>query len=725
MKSAFKKNIKRLFIAAILIVVATILFLTIVYELRYEAPLPAAPVTEFSFIHSDEKKVNELVLLPVPKEIKKGEGTFVMPESIRISAPADLRVMVNNAVSKYLGSESISVSGNEMLRVQLDETLPPEGYRLVIQPDGVEIYFADLPGLYYGIMTLGQVYKQSNGSLPVLSITDWPDLKVRGAMIDISRDKIPTMETLTEIIDMLALLRYNHLQLYVEGFSFSYPSFQGTWEPTETPVTGEEMQALDQYAEMHMIDLVPNQNMLGHMSKWLATDQFSHLAECPDGYLIMGLFEYNSTLNVSNPESLELVKQMTDDMLPNFSSDYFNANLDEPFELGKCKTEELAAEKGGAGYLYLDFLKEINTYVKENHGKQMMIWADIVAKHPEIIPEIPQDVILIEWGYESIHPFDEHVARISDAGLPFLVAPGTSSWTTFTGRTDNMMENINVSIEAALAHGGMGMLLTDWGDMGHWQYWPVSWAPLTYGAAVSWNYDSRDALPLVKFLNQFIFQDRAKEMGALVLDLGRYNQFEEYKMVNMTTTMQTYMFGIMDPVMQDAVQNRLVRELPNLMQVSDDVINEIIDRFDNPEAYNHQAILDYTSILRERLRESNMDRHDAGLIIDEMENAIRMIHLGAKTRHYAQWMREYTPGQKLELLDEMSLLVTEIINEHERLWLVRNRRGGLERSLGGFMDLKASIKSEIERQNSNAIFRFFRNFGDKLIAAAAALYIDR
>jgi len=715
----------RLFLILIAIAVVAAASLLVIYEIRYEAPQPAPLIIEFTFTEKSDGFNDRFVLLPVPKQIVTGTGFYVLPEVIRFAAPVEMHAMLSGTLLRILDAESAPVSGMAHLRTQAKTDLPREGYHLTISTSGIDIEYADHSGLYYGINTLGQILKHQNGRLPALEITDWPDLHLRGVMLDISRDKIPTMETLYEIVDMLSMLRYNHLQLYVEGFSFGYPSFRDLWEQTETPVTGEEMQELERYAAERMIELVPNQNMLGHMSAWLAADRFAHLAECPDGYMLLGLIEHISTLDLSNPESLELVKQMTDDMLPYFSSTYFNANLDEPFELGQCNTRDLAEEMGGPGYLYLDFLKKLNTYVRDNHGKQMMIWGDIAAKHPEIIPEIPDDIILIEWGYESVHPFDKHAARLREADLSFLLAPGTSSWTTFTGRTDNMMGNIDAAVDAALKHGGLGILLTDWGDLGHWQYWPVSWAPITYGAAVSWNYESRHNLPLTDILNEMIFRDRSGEIGSIMLDLGRYNQFEEYAMMNMTTTMQTYMFGILDPVMADAIQNRILRELPNIVQIGDDVIAEVMSRFENPQPYNYRAILEYTAILGDRLQNTRMDRDDAGLIVDELNNAIRMIRLGALARHYVQWMREYDSATKLELLSEMKHLVEIIIPEHERLWLTRNRPGGLDRSLQGFITMQDAIESEIKKQQRNPVVRYLATLGDKLIATGAALYIDR
>lgn len=724
-KSRFRKIILRSLAILGMIIGFLILSLLIIYEIRYQVPETAPQISEFSFMESRDGLQDSLFLLPVPKQLVYGSGSFTMPEVIRFEAPTDVQPLVENALYRYANIEASAGSSNVAVRVQPDSELTRQGYRLSIRPGGILITYADRAGLYYGIQTLGQIHSQVDLHLPAMTLTDWPDLEVRGAMLDISRDKVPTMETLHETIEMLSLLRYNHLQLYVEGFSFAYPSFRELWEGTETPVTGPEMQELEQFAAERMIELVPNQNVLGHMSAWLETDRFAHLAECPDGYMLMGLIEHNSTLDVSNPESYELVEQMLDDMLPYFSSGYFNANLDEPFELGQCNTRELAEERGGAGYLYLDFLKRLNSDVQNNHDKQMMIWGDIVAKYPEIIPEIPDDIILIEWGYESFHPFDEHTARIAEAGLPFLVAPGTSSWTTFTGRTDNMTGNIDAAVDAALAHGGLGMLLTDWGDSGHWQYWPISWAPLTYGAAISWNADSRENLPLTDYLNRMIFMDESAEMAELVLDLGQYNRFEEFAMVNMTTTMQSYLFGINDPVLQSAIQNRIFREIPDLLQVGDEVMAEFLARFDDPKPYNHQAILEYTTILGERLQNTRMQRDDAELVINEMVNAIRMIRLGALTRHYVQWMREYNASEKLELLTEMKELVEMIIPEHERLWLERNRSGGLDRSLNGFRDMQSAIESEIRIQQRNPVSRFFDNLGQKLVAAGAALYIDR
>ena len=72
----------------------------------------------------------------------------------------------------------------------------------------------------------------------------------------------------------------------------------------------------------------------------------------------------------------------------------------------------------------------------------MMFWGDIILHKPELIPELPKDVIALNWGYDADHPFDRGREAFRDAGVPFYVCPGTSSWITLAGRTDNAIANL-------------------------------------------------------------------------------------------------------------------------------------------------------------------------------------------------------------------------------------------------------------------------------------------
>src|SRR5436190_8660356 len=72
-----------------------------------------------------------------------------------------------------------------------DTSLPAQGYELTVDADGVRLASADDAGRRYGEATLAQL-RRSDGSLPAAHIRDWPDVTVRGYMLDISRDRVPS-----------------------------------------------------------------------------------------------------------------------------------------------------------------------------------------------------------------------------------------------------------------------------------------------------------------------------------------------------------------------------------------------------------------------------------------------------------------------------------------------------------------------------------------------------
>jgi len=76
------------------------------------------------------------------------------------------------------------------------------------------------------------------------------------------------------------------------------------------------------------------------------------------------------------------------------------------------------------------------------HNKRMNMWGDIVMDHPETIPQIPKDVVLLNWAYT---PGQKRVARtreFKDAGLPLVCCPGTNSWQSHGTRLPYALANV-------------------------------------------------------------------------------------------------------------------------------------------------------------------------------------------------------------------------------------------------------------------------------------------
>ena len=322
-------------------------------------------------------------------------------------------------------------------------------------------------------------------------------------MLDVSRDRVPTVRTLRLIIDILARCRYNQFQLYTEH-TFAYSAHPTVWEEAD-PLTAAEIRKLDAYAQMQGIELVANQNSFGHMERWLVHPEYNALAKFPKGGAVTPwgtVKKFPTTLDPANPKSLELVDGLFEELLPNFSSPLVNVGCDETFEISD--PEE-----------YLGFLLKVFDCARKR-GKRPMFWGDIVLRHSELVARLPKDAIALDWGYEGNHPFAAECAAFQKAGLDFYVCPGTSAWRSLGGRVENMRENLEAAERAGRLCGAKGYLVTDWGDEGHWQPLAASLPGIILGGAFAASGAKAAKMDLERELNAVM----DAPLGGTLLRLG-------------------------------------------------------------------------------------------------------------------------------------------------------------------------------------------------------------
>lgn len=238
-----------------------------------------------------------LLLFPNPREITLSQGSFHFPTSGSIVLPNMEEQSAMPAARKLQEVIAQTLNLQLTLSIGLRPTvvsvcnfnyvplLSAQAYEIVVEQKGIVVSYSSPVGAFYAAATLKQIIEQSGKSIPQLHIRDEPDFGARGLLIDISRNKIPKQETLYRIIDLMADLKMNELQLYIEGAPFAYESFPQVWE-LETPITGEEILLLDAYCKARYIELVPNQNSFGHMEGWLSRPEFNALAEIPEGFML-------------------------------------------------------------------------------------------------------------------------------------------------------------------------------------------------------------------------------------------------------------------------------------------------------------------------------------------------------------------------------------------------------------------------------------------------------
>lgn len=364
-------------------------------------------------------------------------------------------------------------------------------YRLSIGPERVVIEAGDAAGIFYGKMTLRQLREQFGGGLPCLEIEDWPDFPVRGYYHDVTRGKVPKLKTLIALADTCARYKLNQLQLYVEH-TFAFRRHPEVWAGAD-PLTADEIRALDAHCAKLHIDLVPSFSTFGHLYGWIRTKKFAHLNElevdAPGEPFNWWDRQQHYTLDCRNPESLALVREIIAEVRPLFRSKLFNVCADETFDLGKGRNRKLA-EHLGTGRLYMDFLLQIFEAVREA-GATPMFWGDVIGKHPELLREIPDDVIALDWDYgEGLK--DSHAGLMQKSGRTFYVCPGVSGWARWLNNYRTAHRNITRFARLGKRSGATGLLNTDWGDYGHINALGLAVPGLVYGACAGWNCRSAD-----------------------------------------------------------------------------------------------------------------------------------------------------------------------------------------------------------------------------------------
>jgi hypothetical protein len=477
-------------------------------------------------------------------------------------------------------------------------------------------------------------------------------------MLDVSRCKVPTMDSLREAIDVLASLKINHLQLYTEH-TFAYEGHEDVWREA-SPITPDEIRELDAYCIARGVELCPNQNCFGHLAEWLRLPRYAHLAETHGDWKFMH-FDRSGPFSLcpGDPGSIELVRDLLGQLLPCFSSSSVNIGCDETFDVGQGRSRDEVARRGRAE-VYLEFVRKV-AHIAREHGKRPAMWADIALSHPEALGGMPEGVIGLAWGYEPDADFDGWCRVLGERGIEAWACPGTSSWRSIFGRTSERRENISRAAEGGAARGAAGMLVCDWGDTGHHQHWPIALLGLAHGAEAAWNASAARN-----------FDPRAAAVHAL--DAG----------------------GALGPWLEalgdlDAHHRRTLK-IKNASAIFNDLYR----------CYGAAAIPAPADAFRAMLERLDSLGPAPGLANGSLEQR-ELAHTVAIARVALEWGaaaradQPPTPEARRDVADRLRAL----IDDHRGLWLQRNRVGGLEKSCGYF----APVLDRIEHADADTLRR--------------------
>ncbi len=549
--------------------------------------------------------------------------------------------------------------------IRNDPRLPREGFTLTLDASGARIAHRDANGLAYASECLRQIRQQSRGWLPALRIEDAPDFPVRGYLLDVSRDRVPTRETLARTLQLMALLRLNHLQLYTEH-TFAYREHEPVWRDA-SPLDADDVRWLDALCAEHGIELCANQNTFGHMGRWLAHDAYRARAETPDGFTTQLGARLPAGSLAPTPENAAFAVALCRELLACLASRRINVNCDETFELGRGASRVEVARRGKPR-VYLDHLLRIVEPLRAD-GCEVLFWGDMLRDHPELVRELPKDgLTALVWHYEAplesppipdallellselgiskraFRGFTTHVEAFADAGFPFWVCPGTSTWNSLLGRWSNARENLRDAAAVGLARGAQGFLVTDWGDNGHLQPPSASWLPLAYGAALAWCGAANVDLELAPLLDSFVFEGASGALGRTAIELAEVYRRTGKECLNGS------------PLFTELVEGAFLASFGAADRVALD---------------GALATLDAGMA---QLARADARCSDGELVLRELGSAARLARHGA-------WRIARAAGFPAPSTQALRKDLAEAIAEHGACWLARSRPGGRADSL--------------------------------------------
>ena len=284
-----------------------------------------------------------------------------------------------------------------------------------------------------------------------------------GAMLDVSRNMVLTVETVKDFIQLMALMGYNMLMLYTEDTyeMEKYPYFgyiRGAY-------TKEEIHQIDAYAAIFGIEVIPCIQTLSHLStalRWSYAKPFANTG---------------STLYVGKEETYSFIEDMLLTVKACFTSRRVHIGMDEAADIGMGKRFK---EKGYTPGLELmtEHLQKVCA-LAEKHGLEPMMWSDMFYKFghlggdydatsqmPEGLAEqIPENIEMVYWDYcmEDSAITDMFLKRhAQDLGRKTLFAGGIWTWNRLVPSYDKTFATARAQLKACKEAGVKEVFVTQW-----------------------------------------------------------------------------------------------------------------------------------------------------------------------------------------------------------------------------------------------------------------------
>lgn len=488
---------------------------------------------------ADSSRERPLALIPQPLHVQRGRGQLLLPVAGRIICGSAVDQELGSVLSDQLTDTIRRAAGmvwdhsrgqawTGAISLDLDQRLGPQEYLLRIADPGerrpiVNIRGGDCQGLRWGVQTLRQIIMQCGPVLPALHIQDRPAYPTRIYSLDVTRGRVPTMDWLRHWADILALYKFNQLQLYIEH-TMAFPGMSEAWRGT-SPLEPGQITDFDGYCARLGIELVPSISTFGHHYANLRTRGFRDLGEFPEQadrpYSFIERQEHH-TINVNHPQALAFSTGLIDAYAPLMCTRNFNIGGDETFDLGKGRSRQDGSSKDPAD-MYADYLISLCNHLHAR-GRHPMFWGDVAVSMPRVLDRLPKDCTLLNWLYDpQVGP--EKVALVASTGARQVVCSAVHAWNLLLPGIDDAWNNISRLSRYGIQYGAVGAMVTDWGDYGHINDPRMSLPGMAYAAQCFWNPNDDDRVRVDRDLGLLIYGDATGDYLPALIQAGSSEVF--------------------------------------------------------------------------------------------------------------------------------------------------------------------------------------------------------
>lgn len=387
---------------------------------------------------------NDICIIPKPQSMTLNNGNFQFTkETVFVSnqslAPAAeiFAKQFEKASGIKLPIKNETVQTN-YIALSIDNSLPKEGYNLVVQPDKISIAAADYNGAIYALETLRQLLPKefesstpvnANWVIPTITINDKPEYPWRGLMLDVSRHFF-SKEYILKTLDRMAMLKLNTFHFHLvdnEGWRIEikkYPKLTevGAWrvdqedklwdERTSNPAdafdnpasapkkyggfyTQEDIKEIVAYAAARGITVIPEIEMPAHVMSAIAAYPELSCHKRPIGVPSGAVWPNIDIYCAGQEESFTFLEDVLTEVMALFPSKYIHIGGDEADhteweKCPKCQQRIKDNHLKDVHQLQSYFIKRIDKFLVSK-GRVLVGWDEIMDGG------LANDAVVMNW----------------------------------------------------------------------------------------------------------------------------------------------------------------------------------------------------------------------------------------------------------------------------------------------------------------------------------------